>query len=145
MRHRGVPVASAGHNRRYADARRVLIAVLRDETRGTRVVGRVREERFLSRDEVAQVRLHRRDIRLRLRVGELRDRNRGQDADDDDHDEQLDEREALASTKHGGHGVYPDWGYGVSRCTLTPIRDRAWCRAALKQRVRPTPSNRLTA
>src|SRR5438105_5789799 len=100
MRHRRVPVPGTRHDRRYADARRVLIAVLRDEGRRTRVVGRIREERFLSSYEVAQVRLHRRDVRLRLRVGELRDRDRGQDADDDDHDQQLDERKALSIAEH---------------------------------------------
>src|SRR5439155_12639267 len=137
----GVPVAGTRHDRRYADARRVLIDVLRDETRRTRVVGRIREERFLSRDEVAQVRLHRRDIRLRLRVGELRNRDRGQDADDHDHDEELDEREALTSTKHGGHGVNPDWGYGASRCTLTPCPGSSVVTDCTKATGAPKSSN----
>src|SRR6266704_4627318 len=42
------------------------------------------------------VRLHRGDVRLLLRVGELRDRDGGQNADDHHHDQQLNEREALA-------------------------------------------------
>src|SRR4029077_1932366 len=61
-----------------------------------RVVRRIGEEALFRGHHVAEVRLHRGDIRLRLRVRELRDRNRGENADDHDDDQQLDEGEALA-------------------------------------------------
>src|SRR5207249_10643671 len=40
------------------------------------------------------------EIRLLLRVGKLRNRDRGQNADDHDHDQQLNERETLAVHLH---------------------------------------------
>src|SRR2546430_14966163 len=51
---------------------------------------------LLGRHEVTKVGLHRGDVRLPLRIGELRDRDGGQDADDHHHDQQLDERKSLA-------------------------------------------------
>src|SRR3989442_3365910 len=45
--------------------------------------------------QVPKVRLHRGDVRLRLRVGELRDRDGGQDADDYHHNQQLNECETI--------------------------------------------------
>src|SRR3989442_8319947 len=50
--------------------------------------------------QVPKVRLHRGDVRLRLRVGELRDRDGGQDADDYHHNQQLNECETLRSDLH---------------------------------------------
>src|SRR5712692_2628980 len=61
-----------------------------------RVLHRVGKVRLFGRYQVAQVRLHGGDVRLRLGVRELRDRDRGQDADDHDHDQELNERETLA-------------------------------------------------
>src|SRR5439155_9206539 len=51
---------------------------------------------FRSGHQVPKVRLHGGDVRLRLRVGELRDRDGGQDADDHHHNQQLNECETLA-------------------------------------------------
>src|SRR6267154_4169517 len=59
------------------------------------VLHRVGEIRLFGGNEVAQVRLHRREIRLLLRVRELRNRDRGQNADDHDHDQKLDQCKAL--------------------------------------------------
>src|SRR5207249_4738632 len=61
-----------------------------------RVLDGVGEVRLFRRHQVAQVRLHRGEVRLFLRVGKLRDRDRGQNADDHDHDQQLNERKTLA-------------------------------------------------
>src|ERR1700674_5213640 len=47
------------------------------------------------RSEVTKVRLHRGDVRLVLRVRELRNRNRGKNADDDDHDQKLNKSKTL--------------------------------------------------
>src|SRR3954470_9094222 len=44
---------------------------------------------------VAEVRLHRGDIRLVLCIRKLRNRNRGKNADDDDDDQKLDQRKTL--------------------------------------------------
>src|SRR5437870_1044146 len=44
---------------------------------------------------VAKVRLHRGDVRLVLRICELRNRDRGKNADDDDHDQKLNEGKTL--------------------------------------------------
>src|SRR6185437_12586591 len=51
---------------------------------------------FLGGHQIPKIRLHRGDVRLRLGVGELRDRDGGQDTDDHHHDQQLNERETLA-------------------------------------------------
>src|SRR5229473_2956709 len=75
-----------------------------DRTRGGRrgarhsraVLDRVGEVRLFGGHHVPKVRLHGGDVRLRLRVGELRDRDGGQNPDDHHHDQQLDERETLA-------------------------------------------------
>ena len=40
--------------------------------------------------EIAEVRLHRRDVRLVLGAGKFRNRDRGQNADDHDYDQKLD-------------------------------------------------------
>src|SRR5256885_6797684 len=48
------------------------------------------------RNQVTKVRLHRGEVRLFLRVGELGDRDGGQNADDHHHDQQFDERKTLA-------------------------------------------------
>src|SRR5438270_834834 len=61
-----------------------------------RVLDGVGEVRLFRRHQVAQVGLHRGEIRLFLRVGKLRDRDRGQNADDHNHDEQLNQRKTLA-------------------------------------------------
>src|SRR5436853_643433 len=47
-------------------------------------------------NQVAQIRLHRGEIRLFLRVRELRNRDRGQNTDDHDDDQKLDQCETLA-------------------------------------------------
>src|SRR6266542_1142003 len=60
------------------------------------VLERVGEVRLFRRDEVAKVGLHRSDVRLLLRVRELRNGDGGKNADDDDHDQKLDQRETLA-------------------------------------------------
>src|SRR3989441_385643 len=60
------------------------------------VLDGVGEERLFRRHQVAQIRLHRRDVSFALGVGELRDRDRGQNADNHDHDQQLNECETLA-------------------------------------------------
>src|SRR4029077_750865 len=64
--------------------------------RGGAVLDRVGEERFLGGHQVPKVRLHRGDVRLRLGVGELRDRDGGQNADDHHHDQELNECKTLA-------------------------------------------------
>src|SRR5436309_2194731 len=61
-----------------------------------RVVRAVVEEGFLGRREVPQIRLHGADVRLLLRVGELRDRNSREDPDDHHHDEELDQGKATS-------------------------------------------------
>src|SRR2546427_6491085 len=53
----------------------------RGARRGRGVLDRVGEVRLFGGLQVPKVRLHRGDVRLRLRVGELRDRDGGQDAD----------------------------------------------------------------
>jgi len=116
VRHPRRPVAGTRSDAGHGNTGRAFPRVARGEVRRGRVVRRIREERFLGRDEVAQVRLHRRDVRLRLGVGELRNRDRGQDADDHDHDEELDEREALAGIERVEHEqVLKRWGCGEGR------------------------------
>src|SRR5438034_426859 len=68
----------------------------RGARRGRAVLDRVGEVRLFGGHQVPKVRLHRGDVRLRLRVGELRDRDGGQDADDYHHNQQLNECETLA-------------------------------------------------
>src|SRR4029077_5269484 len=76
---------------------------------------------------VAQVRLHRCDIRLVLRVRELRNRDRGKDADDDDDDQKLDEGKTLLA----GHSCVSlnrldsGWKWALS----SPKRLPSHCRA----------------
>src|SRR5205814_8140719 len=65
-------------------------------TNRRRVLDGVGEVCLFRRHQVAKVGLHRGEIRLFLRVGKLRDRDRGQNADDHDHDEQLNKRKTLA-------------------------------------------------
>src|SRR6266542_3501718 len=81
------------------------VARRRAENRGTGsrrtarragVLERVGEVRLFRRDGVAKVGLHRSDVRLLLRVRELRNGDGGKNADDDDHDQKLDQRETLA-------------------------------------------------
>src|SRR5204862_5383185 len=50
--------------------------------------------------QVAKVRLHRSDVRLVLRVGELRNRDRGKNTDDNDHDQKLDKSKTLLAANH---------------------------------------------
>src|SRR5690348_13305582 len=64
------------------------------------VLDRVSEERFLGGHQVPKIRFHRGDVRLRLGVRELRDRDGGQNADDHHHDQELDQRETLAVHCH---------------------------------------------
>src|SRR5215218_5150352 len=61
-----------------------------------RVRGIISEVAFLRGYEVTQIGLHAGNLRLVLRVGELRDRDGGKNADDHDHDQQLDQGKALA-------------------------------------------------
>jgi len=90
---RRVPVARA----RGDGGRRDLVGALELEVGDSGGVLRaVGEVRFLGGDEVAEVGLHRRDVRLLLGVGELRNGDSGEDADDDNDDEELDEGEASA-------------------------------------------------
>src|SRR5258706_303548 len=60
------------------------------------VLYRVSKKRLFGRHEVPQIRLHRCEIRLLLRVSELRNRDRGQNADDHHDDQKLDQCKALA-------------------------------------------------
>src|SRR5215207_4119595 len=100
MRVRGKPRAGEDRNRRHRDTgRRLELHALRGVRRVDR---RIREVRLFGRHEVAEIRLHRRDVRLRLGVGELRDRDRGQDADDHDNDQKLDQGEAATGRAHRG-------------------------------------------
>src|SRR5213078_4264869 len=67
--------------------------------RGAQVGGvlhRVGEIRLFGGHEVPEIRLHRSQIRLLLRVGELRNRDGGQNTDDHHHDQKLDQGKALA-------------------------------------------------
>src|SRR2546423_10841915 len=106
FRSRRVPTATGGVDRDEVVPRRRASA---DVTRSGRtrdatdfagdfgaVLHGVGEDRLLSRHEVTHVGLHRSDVSLPLRVGELRDRDGGQDADDYHHDQQLNERKTLA-------------------------------------------------
>src|SRR5450759_1662645 len=52
------------------------------------------------RSEVTKVRLHRGDVRLVLRIRELRNRNRGKNADDDDYDQKLNKSKTLFVARH---------------------------------------------
>src|SRR2546422_1032695 len=65
-----------------------------------RILHGVGEIGLFSGHQVTKVGLHRGEIRLLLRVGELRNRDRGQNADDHDYDQQLNERETLAVHLH---------------------------------------------
>ena len=91
------PVARTRNDRRRSNTRRVLELQVRDHRR---VLRRIREERLFGRHEVTKIRLHRGDVRLRLGVRELRNRDRGKNTDDHDDDQELDEREAFAELKH---------------------------------------------
>src|SRR6266513_5838197 len=94
--------------RGVADPRRPTIGRLGDgrahDTTGGVEVGaqvrgvlhRVGEIRLFGGHEVPEIRLHRSQIRLLLRVSELRNRDGGQNADDHHHDEKLDQGKALA-------------------------------------------------
>src|SRR2546427_5104130 len=67
--------------------------------RGAQVGGvlhRVGEIRLFGGHEVPEIRLHRSQIRLLLRVGELRNRDGGQNTDDHHDDQKLDQGKALA-------------------------------------------------
>src|SRR5207248_10471009 len=83
-----------------------------------RVLDGVGEVRLFRRHQVAQVRLHRGEVRLFLRVGKLRDRDRGQNADDHDHDQQLNERKTLARSEE--RRVGKEW-----RSCMTPKEGKA--------------------
>ena len=91
LRGRAVARRSGPTGRRYRAHRdghtrgRLVVRAHRGRAVGVRTVV-VGEIRFLRRNEVAKIRLHRGDVRLFLRVRELRNRDRGQDADDDDDD-----------------------------------------------------------
>src|ERR1035437_7963178 len=110
---------------RDAGRRLVVRAEIRNGRRVVAVV--VREVGFLRGDEIAEVRLHRGDVRLFLRVGELRNRDRGKNADDDDDDQQLDEGEALLVTRHRG----TPWGYDGIFETIgqIPVTRTTWTSA----------------
>src|SRR2546425_12454051 len=66
------------------------------------------------------VRLHRGEVRLFLRVGKLGDRDGGQNADDHHHDQQLNEREALAV-----------------HLTLLPLESDHWVQTRVKPEFSP--------
>src|SRR5439155_23334405 len=93
---------------------------LTDRGRVLRAVG---EERLFGCNEVAKIRLHRREVRLALCVRELRDRDRGQNTDNDDHDQQLDEGKAFAKSLH----VCLPEGVGIT-CRRAFQRVRTWQR-----------------
>src|SRR6478752_5906771 len=98
VRVRREPGTSIDGDLRHADTRRRLeLHTLRGVRR---ILGRIREVRLFSRDQVAQIRLHGGDVRLRLRVGELRDRDRGKNTDDHDDDQKLDEGETATGRAH---------------------------------------------
>ena len=84
-----VPAVIAGDDTRV----RALELQVRHDARVLRAVGEIR---LFSRHEVAEVRLHRGDVGLLLRVRELRNRDRGKNADDDHDDQKFDEGEAFA-------------------------------------------------
>src|SRR5688500_5755365 len=82
---------------RHAAARGIALNRSRDgrTTRGeirARVIGGIT---LLCGHEVTKVALHGREVRLLLRVRELRDRDRGQNADDHDDDQELDQGKAF--------------------------------------------------
>src|SRR6266699_6555928 len=81
------------HGDRGADdaARRVVVGA-----EVARVLDRVGEIRLFGGDQVTQIRLHRSQIRLLLRVRELRNRDGGKNADNHHDDQKLDECKALA-------------------------------------------------
>src|SRR5207247_7114555 len=76
--------------------RRVACRRWVDAAGAGRVLDGVSEVRLLRRYHVPSLLVFRRVVFLSLRVGELRDRDGGQNADDHHHDQQLNEREALA-------------------------------------------------
>src|ERR1051325_966381 len=106
VRHRRVPPTTSGVERDEVVAgRRAPTHVTRSRRTGDAtdlagdlgaVLDGVGEERLLSGHQVTKVGLHRGDVGLPLRIGELRDRDGGQDADDHHHDQQLNERKSLA-------------------------------------------------
>src|SRR5687767_1549852 len=61
---------------------------------------RIRSEALLIRGQVAEIGLHRREVRLFLRVRELRNRDRGENADNYDDDQKFDQRESLLVPCH---------------------------------------------
>src|SRR5207245_513276 len=79
------------------DARRREKVAHQGKTRG--VLRAVVEKRLFRRRQVAQVGFHGCNVRLLLRVGELRDGDRRQEPDDHHHDEQFEQRKA-ASRHH---------------------------------------------
>src|SRR5688500_16670388 len=86
---------------------RLSICPLRSEVRQVSHVGRVvvrvrrvRVVQLLLRDQAAQVRLHRLEVRLLTRLAELRNRDSSQDADDHDHDQKLDQCETFSALEH---------------------------------------------
>src|ERR1700737_3259300 len=82
-----------GHRRR---GRKTLSRTVAREVRAVVVSGIL----LFIRSEVTKVGLHRGDIRLVLRVRELRNRNRGKNADDDDHDQKLNQGKPLFVAQH---------------------------------------------
>src|SRR5438552_16037940 len=89
----GLRGSRSGSDRNGYVLRRAEALQWRGGSRGSRevsttVVGSVLL--FVGR-HVAKVRLHRGNVRLVLRICELRNRDRGKNADDDDHDQKLNE------------------------------------------------------
>src|SRR5215208_5152274 len=96
VRSRRRPARARAGTDRDRDTGRALVAGRAEVRRRARVEARVVSEvRLLGRDEVAEVRLHRGDVRLLLRVRELRDRDRGKNAEDHDDNQELEQRETL--------------------------------------------------
>src|SRR2546423_3512783 len=100
--------------RRHGNVLRRREALSRTVTREVRavVVSRVL---LLERREVTKVGLHRGDVRLVLRIRELRNRYRGKNADDDDDDQKLNKCKTLFVARHF---IAPESGCWCERLTV---------------------------
>src|ERR1700693_5904072 len=96
MRSSGGPCGRRADNcgRRHGNVLRRVETLGRTVTREVRAVV-VSGILLFIRSEVTKVRLHSGDVRLVLRVRELRNRYRGKNADDDDDDQKLNECKTL--------------------------------------------------
>src|SRR3954451_9436463 len=90
----GVAAGRLEGNRTTASTTRQRVHLSSAQGGGVGLV--IAEEPFLRGNQVPQVRLHAGKNRLFLRVGKLRNCDRGQNADDHDHDQQLDQGKTLA-------------------------------------------------